>query len=400
LGDPTVWIRLPSLALGVATIPLIFILGRETIGRTPGLIAAAILAASPFSTYYGIEARPYATMGFFLVLSTLALVKAVRTSGRGWWLLYALAAAAAAYSHYTSVFVLAVQAGWSLWVRRDRLREPLLANLLIVLVYIPWLPHVRSRELVIGALTPLNAHGVLVDLTRPIGGYPYASPHAIPTIAGLAVVGAFALMGAFAVGWRARGAWLLRVDRHNGAVLIVALAIATPVGALIYSVLGTDIWEARALYASVPFDALVLAWLLVALPRPVSFAGVAAVLAVLAFATARAVSPRWARPPFRPAAQYLDKVAGPADPVVLYPSFLGLTIDIPTHFHSQHAWLRSSNAQWPQDLSGPRVYVVMDDNMDRALRIPTPHPPGFKLVSRRHYAGLLPFAILGYQRTG
>jgi hypothetical protein len=42
----------------------------------------------------------------------------------------------------------------------------------------------------------------------------------------------------------------------------------------------------------------------------------------------------------------------------------------------------------------------MDDNMDRALRIPTPHPPGFKLVSRRHYAGLLPFAILGYQRTG
>jgi hypothetical protein len=82
LGDPTIWIRLPSLILGTATLPLIYLLGRETVGRTAGWIGAAVVAASPFSTYYGIEARAYATMAFFVTLSTLALVIAVRTSSR------------------------------------------------------------------------------------------------------------------------------------------------------------------------------------------------------------------------------------------------------------------------------------------------------------------------------
>ena len=43
LGDPTVCIRLPSLILGAATIPVIYLLGRDTIGRAAGAIGTAIL---------------------------------------------------------------------------------------------------------------------------------------------------------------------------------------------------------------------------------------------------------------------------------------------------------------------------------------------------------------------
>ena len=58
---------------------------------------------------------------FFIVLSTLALLRAVRPgASRAWWGIYALAAAGAAYSHYTAIFVLAGQAIWSLWLARDR----------------------------------------------------------------------------------------------------------------------------------------------------------------------------------------------------------------------------------------------------------------------------------------
>jgi hypothetical protein len=145
---------------------------------------------------------------------------------------------------------------------------------------------------------------------------------------------------------------------------------------------------------------LLLAALLAALPRRVRVVGVAAVLAVLVFGTVRAISSRWARPPFRAAAHYLDQVAAPRDPVVLYPSFLGLTTNISTHFHSPHVVVRSPNARWPQQLPGARAYVVTDDSIQSVLRIPVPQPRGFQLISRKHYAGLVNFTILGYQRTG
>ena len=113
LGDPTVWIRLPSLILGAATIPVIYLLGRDTIGRGAGAIGAAVFAASPFALFYGVQARPYATAAFFTVLSTYALVRAVRSDSRHWWAVYAVAAAAAAYSHHTTVFVLVLQGAWA-----------------------------------------------------------------------------------------------------------------------------------------------------------------------------------------------------------------------------------------------------------------------------------------------
>jgi uncharacterized membrane protein len=109
LGDLSVWIRLPSIVLGALTIPLLYLIGSETVGRAAGLIAGAIMAVSPFSFYYAVEARPYATMAFFVALSTWSLLRAVDTNRAGWWALYAVASVSAAYSHYTSVFVLAAQ---------------------------------------------------------------------------------------------------------------------------------------------------------------------------------------------------------------------------------------------------------------------------------------------------
>src|SRR5262249_23633683 len=158
------------------TIPVVYVTGRETVGRIAGLVAAAAVALSPFSFYYGVEARPYATMAFFVALSTWALLRAVDTDDRRWWATYAVATAAAAYSHYTAIFVLVAQGAWSLWACRGRIRAPLIAGGLAVLLYVPWLPQLRGKSLfVIASLEPLTAHNVITDLMRPIAGYPYAS---------------------------------------------------------------------------------------------------------------------------------------------------------------------------------------------------------------------------------
>ena len=56
-GDSTVLVRLPSLVLGTAAIPVVFLLGRRVAGTRVGLFAAAILALSPFAIFYSTEAR-------------------------------------------------------------------------------------------------------------------------------------------------------------------------------------------------------------------------------------------------------------------------------------------------------------------------------------------------------
>jgi 4-amino-4-deoxy-L-arabinose transferase-like glycosyltransferase len=398
LGDPTVWIRLPSIVLGAATIPMIYAIGRETVGRGAGLIGAAIMAASPFCLYYGVEARPYSTMTFFVALSTLALLQAHATGSRRWWALYAAAAAAAAYSHYTSIFVLGVQAIWSLWVNRDRLREPLIANAAIALLYVPWLPHLRGKALgVIGQLQPLTADNVIRDLPRALAGYPYASLRAIPTRLGLvAVVGCLLVGVAWALARRSRdGAGPASSPKFG---LLVALALATPIGLLLYSMLRTDLWLARGLYASIPAAALVVGALLAGLPRPAAAATVAIVLITLVGGSIRALGQAYVRPPFRVIAGYLDRVAGPRDAIALM-SVVGAPA-VAAEVHKRHLLVQSIPTHPPAASSGGggHFYIVLDDFIARKLRIGIPSVPGYQIVSRKHWAAMFPTDLLTYVR--
>jgi hypothetical protein len=398
LGDPTVWIRLPSLILGTATVPVIYLIGRDSVGRRAGVIAAAIFAVSPFATYYGVEARPYATMAFFVALSLLGLLRAVSTGERRWWALYAVATAAAAYTHYTAVFVLGVQAAWSLWKCRTRLRRPLLANALAVLLYLPWLLQVHGSVLgLYGALEPLTAHNVLNDLPTIIPGYPYAALHTIPTIPGLVAILACALAGVVAIVVCRRAGGETAAAREGWLVLLALLAAAAPAGVLLYSLLGIDIWFARALYSSVPAAALMLGTLLAAIPGRLRAIAVAFVLAALVLGTIRSFGSAEARPPFRAAAQFLDRAATPRDPIFMYPSFLSLDQAIPAQLRRPHLVVQGVPARWPATLPGGEAFVVVDDAMATALRIPTPHPRGFALVSVRQYNGILRFTVLAYR---
>src|SRR6478736_6141016 len=57
IGDPTLWVRLPSVLAATAMVPVGYLLGSRTAGRNAGLMAAAVLALDPFAIFYGTEAR-------------------------------------------------------------------------------------------------------------------------------------------------------------------------------------------------------------------------------------------------------------------------------------------------------------------------------------------------------
>src|SRR5918997_2957510 len=78
-------LRLPSFIAGAATIPLIYAVGARTVGRGAALLAAALAALSPFLIFYSTEARSYALLVAFVLVSTLALLVAVEGGRTRWW---------------------------------------------------------------------------------------------------------------------------------------------------------------------------------------------------------------------------------------------------------------------------------------------------------------------------
>jgi 4-amino-4-deoxy-L-arabinose transferase-like glycosyltransferase len=131
-------VRLPVAILGVATVPLLYALMRRLGGRDDvALIAAAILAISPWSVMLSRWAIPPSIVPFFVVLFVLALARAaempssVRSAA-----LAGVAGAALTYAYPAEkLFVpLLLAAAVALFFRRDRIVAAVLIGVWLVLV--------------------------------------------------------------------------------------------------------------------------------------------------------------------------------------------------------------------------------------------------------------------------
>jgi 4-amino-4-deoxy-L-arabinose transferase-like glycosyltransferase len=133
-------IRLPVALLGIASVPLLYVLARRLFGRVDvGIVAAAILAISPWSIMLSRWAIPPSSVPFFVILFVLALVMladALATSPRASVLravLAALSGAAVTYAYPPEkMFVpFLLAATIMLFLRKQRL-----ASIVLVCVYL------------------------------------------------------------------------------------------------------------------------------------------------------------------------------------------------------------------------------------------------------------------------
>lgn len=171
-------LRFPSVLCATLSLPLLWQLARRLVGRSGTWGALLLALLSPFHVYYAQEARMYTLLTLLGLASTylwLQLLGAPRrvastaTPFRTLWtaLGYAVTMAAALYTHYFAVFLLA--AHWAAWgwimVRHAPLPHtlsggetgratqspgmhlwPVLISLLVVgILYAPWLPFLLGR---------------------------------------------------------------------------------------------------------------------------------------------------------------------------------------------------------------------------------------------------------------
>src|SRR5215212_5381475 len=140
LGDPTYWLKAPSVLAGTLTVPVAYAIGARTVGRWAGVVGAALLAISPYAIFYGSEARAYALTALAVAVATLLLLVALERRRWPRWAAFAAAVAASMYAHYVAAFPLAALLAWALWYHRDAWRPLLLAYAAAAVAYLPWIP--------------------------------------------------------------------------------------------------------------------------------------------------------------------------------------------------------------------------------------------------------------------
>lgn len=319
-------IRAPSLIAGVLTIPLMYALGERTVGRFGAVLAAALAAVAPFMVYYSAEARAYALMTAFVVLSTLAMLVATDRGSRRWWAVYAAASCASVYSHYTAVFALAIQLAWLLWAHPAARRPAFAANAAAVVGFLPWITGLRNdlnspTSEILSSLSPLGLKDIAVAFEHWAIGYPYDIVP-LPQLPGTAALVALAAATAVSVGavilrsgvgrWPRRAGWA-RDDRR---VLVVLLAVGVPVGELVVSAVSTNLFGVRNMAPGWPGLALTMTALVVASGPRLRYLTGAATLAVFLTGALMMLEHQNQRPDQQASADYVERQIRPGDVIV------------------------------------------------------------------------------------
>jgi len=139
--------RLFSAFTSAACVPLTYMLGRLLVNSRVGLVAALLMATSPFVILYTQQARMYPLLALLVLLTALIFVEAWRKGGWLRWLGVGLCALAGVYTHvYYPLSLL----GLNLWAVAEAIRQRqfdrarwtglIVSQLLAVLLFLPFLP--------------------------------------------------------------------------------------------------------------------------------------------------------------------------------------------------------------------------------------------------------------------
>ncbi|MBQ5958560.1 MAG: glycosyltransferase family 39 protein [Bacteroidales bacterium] len=150
------WVKLPFALMGIGSVYLIYVIGKQWFNRKTGLLAAAFFAVSQITVFYSQLARPYAPGLFFVLLMTYFWNKLLfdfKKPSVGTCIGMAVAACLAALAHNFS----AAQAGLIFitglfFLRKERRKAYWLSGIGAFLLYAPHLPLFYHQTFVYGSI--------------------------------------------------------------------------------------------------------------------------------------------------------------------------------------------------------------------------------------------------------
>ena len=154
-GWSALWVKLPFVLMGIGSIYLIYIIGRQWFNRKVGLFSAAFFAVSQFTVFYSQLARPYSAGLFFVLLMAVFWYKVVfgtKTTTKD-YVGFALSAWACSLMQYFSI----AQAGLIFltglfFLPKERRKSYWLSGIAAVVLFAPTLPIFYQQLFVSGSI--------------------------------------------------------------------------------------------------------------------------------------------------------------------------------------------------------------------------------------------------------
>ena len=150
------WVKLPFVLMGIGSIYLIYLIGRQWFNRKVGLFSAAFFAVSQFTIFYSQLARPYSAGLFFVLLMAWFWYKIVFETKKpklGIYIGFALSAWACSLIQYFSI----AQAGLIFltglfFLPKERRKAYWLSGIGAVVLFAPTLPIFYQQLFVSGSI--------------------------------------------------------------------------------------------------------------------------------------------------------------------------------------------------------------------------------------------------------
>ena len=138
-------LRSLSAVVGTATVPLVYLAGRELVSRRAGLFAAGLVTLSPFMIWYSQEAREYGLLAALSAASLIFFARLWRGPGTRrdliWWTVFS---GLALLTQYFAVFLIGAEALLLLYRRRDG--GVLAALVVLAIVEATLIPHLLAHQ--------------------------------------------------------------------------------------------------------------------------------------------------------------------------------------------------------------------------------------------------------------
>lgn len=144
-GTSVISARMFSILFSLLVILLIHQIARELFDPLTALTAAAWTGLLPFHVHFAQELRMYSMLTFWLALATLAFLRA-RTGQKTWWIVFAVSAALAQYTHNLAAIFLVTLALTPLFQQDWKtLRGLTWSGLAALGLYLPWMLNLPAQ---------------------------------------------------------------------------------------------------------------------------------------------------------------------------------------------------------------------------------------------------------------
>ncbi|CAD5966311.1 Dolichyl-phosphate-mannose-protein mannosyltransferase [Planktothrix tepida] len=143
-GDSPAQVRSLSAVISLLIFPCVYWLCLELFDApSVGWVALGLIAVSPLEIFFAQEARQYGLWMVTILLSSAALLRAIRRESLWSWGLYALTLALGLYTHLFTILVAIAQGIYVVISQQFRwhktLRNYLIATAMGLLMFLPWL---------------------------------------------------------------------------------------------------------------------------------------------------------------------------------------------------------------------------------------------------------------------